>query len=242
MAGALAWFEQEGDRTRQDWVLEIPVEEILRMQAADAAVVQQRNPLLMDMAMQARTHGATLVKPAALYRIERLDGLRHERLLLKGGQELQSKLLSEHLKSATFIVIAVCTIGPGVEQLASREFARDPIYGLALEGFGSAAVETLATTFCTFVDQKAKLAGMTSSIPLSPGMVGWSVDQGQRQLFQLVDPSLIGVKLTESFMMSPAKTISLVLGVGDQMVADGSTCDFCNMRERCHYRDHYSHV
>ena len=154
MAGALAWFEQEGDRTRQEWAFEIPVEEILRMQAADAAVVRKRNPFLIEVAEKARAKGGALVEPAALYRIEKLDSLRHERMLLKGGQELQSKLLSEHLKSATFIVIAVCTIGPGVEQLASREFARDPIYGLALEGFGSAAVETFTYIYTpvTLVD------------------------------------------------------------------------------------------
>ena len=68
----------------------------------------------------------------------------------------------------------------------------------------------------------------------------WKDDEGQWNETLPVSP--IGVELTGSSLMLPVKTISLILGVGEDMNADGSTCDFCSMRERCQYRDHYLHV
>jgi hypothetical protein len=237
-----AWIEQQGEQVLCDWVLDIAIEDIIRMQAADAVVVMKRNPGLVEVAQRAMSKGIKLLDPIVLYRVRRVEQLRHKRFTLVGGGELNADLLAQHFAGAEYIVVAVCTIGEGVERLAKEHFARDPAFGLALEGFGSAAVETLATEFCARMDRYAGGLGMATSIPLSPGMVGWPVDQGQRQIFSLLDSRRIGVELTESFMMLPVKTISLVLGVGVGITTEGSTCDYCSMRERCHYRDHYLHV
>jgi hypothetical protein len=40
-------------------------------------------------------------------------------------------------------------------------------------------------------------------------------------------------------MMVPRKSISMVLGFGADLTSTGRACDFCNMRETCHYQDHY---
>jgi hypothetical protein len=242
MARENNWFEFSGHQTLRDWALEIPIEDIIRMQSADAGEVIQRNPILVQMAEKALTKGSSLLTPAVHYRVLRVEQLRHERLQLEADIELHAQLLAEHLKSAKYVVLAICTIGAGVEQLAKEQFSENPVYALALEGFGSAAVETLATEFCAYIDNEASQLGMTSSIPLSPGMIGWPVDEGQRQIFGILDASEVEVQLTASSMMLPVKSISLILGVGEEMGVGGSTCDYCSMRERCHYRNHYLNV
>jgi cobalamin-dependent methionine synthase I len=236
------WLGQQGELILRDWSLDIAMEDIIRMQAADADVVMKRNPGLVAVAQRAVTQGAKLLDPVVLYQVREVKQFRHKCFTLVGGEKLVADLLAQHLAGAQYIVAAVCTIGEGVERLAKEHFAQDPAFGLALEGFGSAAVETLATEFCARMDQFAGESGMATSIPLSPGMVGWSVDQGQRQIFHLLDSRRIGVELTESFLMLPVKTISLILGVGVDINTGGSTCDYCSMRERCHFRDHYLHV
>jgi hypothetical protein len=238
----LKWLEQDGDQIIRDWTLDIPIEDIIRMQAADAEVVLQRNPTLVEMAERALEQGLGLLEPVVLFRVLKVEQFRHERFTLESGDELQAQLLTEHLKSAEFVVAALCSIGGDVEKLAKEQFRQNPVFGLALEGFGSAAVEALATEFCASIEEQAARTGMASSIPLSPGMVGWSVDAGQKQIFEILDTNAISVQLTESSMMLPVKTISLMLGVGAEIRADGSTCDYCSMRERCHYRDHYINV
>ena len=233
------WFELRGSRVLRDWSLDTAVEDVLRMQAANPDEIMRRNPALVRAAEKACEQGAPLLQPQVVFRVIQVNSLRHERLTLEEGFGLEGKLLLDHLKSASYVVFAVCTVGAGVENLAKAQFKQDPIFSLALEGFGSAIVERLVTEFCTIVDRKARDLGFSSSIPLSPGMIGWSVDVGQKQIFDTLETNRIGVELTESSMMLPVKTISLLLGVGTEMDADGSTCDYCNMRERCHYRDHY---
>jgi hypothetical protein len=71
-------------------------------------------------------------------------------------------------------------------------------------------------------------------------MVGWPVEQGQPQIFDLLNAGEIGVQLTESMMMIPRKSLSLVLGVGRELIAGGRTCDYCSMKETCRYREHYN--
>jgi hypothetical protein len=48
----------------------------------------------------------------------------------------------------------------------------------------------------------------------------------------------IGVKLTESLVMTPIKSLSLIVGTGPGPlgVEGASNCDFCTIRERCNHR------
>lgn len=242
MNSTLDLLNQPGEHVLDTWSLEIKLEDVIRMQSADARVVIERNPTLVGLAERAMGRGSSLIDPKVLYQVLKVEARLHTQLQLAGGLKLQSELLAQHLGSAEVIVVALCTIGDGVEKLAKEQFHQDPGYAFALEGFGSAAVEALATEFCVCIDENAARSGFRSSIPLSPGMVGWPVESGQRELFHILDSRKIGVELTESSMMLPVKTISLILGLGEDLLEGGSTCDYCSMRERCHYRDHYIHV
>ena len=69
-------------------------------------------------------------------------------------------------------------------------------------------------------------------------MIGWSVEEGQRQLFDLLDASAIGVELTEGDIMLPLKSLSMVIGLGGDLGVKGRTCDYCTMRDVCRFQNH----
>jgi hypothetical protein len=71
-------------------------------------------------------------------------------------------------------------------------------------------------------------------------MVGWPVDQGQPQIFTLLDCEAIQVTLNESCMMTPNKSLSMVLGVGMDVSAVGTSCDYCSLKGVCKYQNHYA--
>jgi len=71
-------------------------------------------------------------------------------------------------------------------------------------------------------------------------MVGWPVDKGQPQIFTLLDAAEIGVKLTPSYLMLPRKSLSLAIGIGSNVLVEGTTCDYCTMKDTCQYQNHYS--
>jgi hypothetical protein len=166
---------------------------------------------------------------------------RHERLSFGHGH-LSGPLVAEHLHAAQSVVVVVCSIGPGVEEAASEYFAEDPAVALALDAFGSAAVDLLGTEMCQRVDLQAEAEGLRTTVPLSPGLVGWPVANGQRQIFELVDATSAGVRLTEGYMMVPKKSTSMVIGIGPDVAHAGESCDYCGMAATCRYREeHISH-
>jgi hypothetical protein len=112
----------------------------------------------------------------------------------------------------------------------------EPGLGMSLDGLANGAVENLGTEVCRYFERKAVQRGWQCSLPVSPGMDGWPLAVAQKQLFTLVDSSLVGVQLTESAVMLPLKSASMVLGLGANITVQGEPCNFCNLRETCRYR------
>jgi hypothetical protein len=226
----------------RNWQLIIDVDQVLRGQGADPAAIRQRSPNLVDLAECAIEDGTPLLKPELLYRRLKVDDVIHDRIRLEDGGELRSKLLVEHLAPASEVIVILCTIGSDLEDKISHVMTTDLIYALALDGLGSAGVEALANAACRQFEIEAEEQHLEATIPLSPGMIDWSVEEGQPQIFDLLPVVEIGVKLTPSWVMMPRKSLSMVMGIGEQLTQSGTTCDYCNMRETCRYQDHYAPI
>lgn len=224
----------------KDWDLTVDVDQILRGQGADPLMVRERSPKIVEAAEWALNEGHKLLHPRVLYENYDVDELRHERLHLQNGSVLSGKLITQHLAPASSVVAVLCTIGDELENFADHVCSEDLILGLALDGLGSAAVEVLANATCSHFEQHASSTGQSTSIPLSPGMIGWTVEVGQQEIFNQFDSSEVGVSLTESMLMIPKKSLTFVLGMGAQIVELGSSCDYCSLRETCRYQDHYA--
>ncbi len=222
-----------------DWELDLDVDQVLRGQGADPHVIRLRRPALVAVTERALTDGRPLLQPVVAYRDFPVREMRHERLTLEGGGHLAGKLIGEHLAAAERVAVAVCTIGEAIDTRLAQVMDDDPVLGLALDGLGSAAVEALAAAVCRRVETMAGERGQQVSIPLSPGMMGWPVVDGQNQIFSLMDASEAGVSLTSSGMMIPRKSLTMVLGIGAHVLAAGSACDYCSLSETCRYQDHY---
>jgi hypothetical protein len=223
----------------REWDLQLDVDQVLRGQGADPAVIRERSPALARVAEWALVEGLPLLQPVVLARDLVVEKITHEKLKLEGGATLSGSLIIQHLVGAQRIVVLLCTIGSQLEEVVSELIRSDAVLGLALDGVGTAAVEALATQASSMFEERARAQGWQTSIPLSPGMLGWEVDPGQRQVFALLDAAQAGVQLTSSYMMSPNKSLTLVLGMGENLTTRGRTCDYCSLKETCRYQDHY---
>ena len=106
---------------------------------------------------------------------------------------------------------------------------------MALDGAGVAALGKVSDTVIAEIRDVAEQHGLGSGMRAQPGQEGWSIGQ-QKVLFSLVPADEIGVRLTESYLMIPRKSVSFVIGMGPDMRPDAVACDFCSKRSRCPWR------
>lgn len=222
----------------RSWPLHLDADAVLRAQGADPARLRARGSAAVAAAEEALAEGLPLLEPAVVCERLRVAGVQHRKLRLgdDGRLRVSGPLVGRHLGSAREVVAIVCTVGGALEGRVSERMANDPVRAYALDALGSAAVDQLGDLACARVEERAAADGLRTTMPLSPGLIGWPLDTGQRQLFALVDAEAIGVRLTAGSLMTPRKSTSLVIGVGAEVLRDGEPCDYCTLRETCSYR------
>ncbi len=222
---------------QQNLELMFDVDAVLRGQGANASILRARNPRLVRVAERALQECAPLLQPKVVYDVFSVEGVKHERLMLQGGRSIQNHLIAQHMAAASQLIVILATIGDALETHVSRIWDDDMVYALALDGAGSAAVEALANAACLYFEKPAAEEGLEASIPFSPGMVEWTVAEGQPQIFNLLGVAGSMVTLTPSCVMVPRKSLTMVMGIGPNMKTSARTCDFCSMRSTCRYQD-----
>lgn len=227
------------------WNLQITTDQVLRAQGADPDEIRVRRPSLLTSTIEAIKLGNTIFNPIVLYQKYTVKQFIHDRVELmpvypeQGRCILSGPLIVEHLGKANEVIVMLCTIGKDLEETISSLFNVDPVAAIALDGFGSAAVEILSIEACNYFENKAQIEGFRTSMPLNPGMIGWPLDIGQAQIFSLLDSEEIHISLTDSFMMIPNKSLSIILGVGLDFSSAVSSCKYCSLKGVCKYQNHY---
>lgn len=215
--------------------LRLTLDQVLHAQGVNPSTRAPVRQKLMDNTIKAIEIGTPILKPAVVYGRYPVHEITEKEILLVGGS-LESPVVASHLAGSSEIVFGVCTIGGEVDDLVSETFHSDPGLALALEGFASAAVEVLGNEFCNLVEKQVRSTGLRISSPINPGTEGWPVEIAQPQLFALVDAQRIGVRLEESGLMRPLKSLSLVFGIGRHLRKHQTSCELCNLRMTCLYQ------
>ena len=219
--------------------LKLDVDAILRGQGADPAVLRARRPRLVEIAEIALENSRYLLEPVVYSRTLTVGTLRHEKLELEGGFPLRGAWITRELAPAESVHAIICTVGARIDEVVSELMGSDLLQALALDGVGSAGAEALAQAVCKQIEDQATAEGKQTSVPFSPGMLDWSVEDGQPAIFGMFAGAEIGVALTQSNLMKPRKSLSMLVGVGGQLGIKGTTCDYCAMQGTCKYRDFY---
>ena len=114
--------------------------------------------------------------------------------------------------------------------------AREFPLAVMLDSVGSAAAESLAEYANDLLCQAALPQGLKVTNRVSPGYAGWDTAE-QARLFRICPGDPIGVRLNEACFMTPAKSISWLVGIGPEARVDHyfTQCRRCWMRD-CAYR------
>jgi hypothetical protein len=180
--------------------------------------------------------------PAGRYDRNLSEGMAAAKLLIapKGiytyaaGRELPGSTILAHLDRMAF---CVCTIGPALEAEVTRLSATgEMLKAVVLDAIGSVAAEAAAACVEARIAAEVAREGLKISCRASPGYGDWDVRE-QASIFRLLPAERIGVRLSETFMMSPRKSVSFAVHVAaepDRLRSENS-CENCD-RMDCRYR------
>lgn len=220
----------------RDWPVRVNQAEFMQ-EYGSAYVRVLRRPGMAEAFDAVFAELSELVQPAAAWDYLPVEEVRHEKVILAGGRRIGNGPVTTVMGGAERLAIGVCTIGPGVtDRIHAYKEQGEAVRSMLLDQLGSLAVGQLSQLLYRRLETDAALQSMHISTYLSPGESEWSV-KDQAVIFDLLDAAQIGVSLTESLLMKPMKSLSLMAGVGPQpMGAPGAThCDYCTMANRCPY-------
>jgi len=79
-----------------------------------------------------------------------------------------------------------------------------------------------------------ELQGLKITNRYSPGYCGWDIKE-QANLFGLLPEKFCGIRLSDSMLMKPIKSVSGIIGIGRDVNYDQYTCSYCR-DVNCLYR------
>jgi len=111
-------------------------------------------------------------------------------------------------KHAEKVALCICTVGPKIEEQSRRWMEENQLLkGYIMDSFGSEAAEALAGQCDRIIVEQARKKDLWPSKRFSPGYGKWDITE-QEYLFQVLPAEKIGVRLSESYMMIPRKSVS----------------------------------
>ncbi len=151
-----------------------------------------------------------------------------------GGRTIDAPWLLPETGRLTAVGCAVATLGDALEQRVGALFgARRASLAIALDGVGNELLFALSRRVQDRLLADARRQGLSVAGELRAGDPGLALG-AQQSVLELAAAADIGVGLTRTMMMNPAKSTSIVQGVGHALPAQRwSRCDPCRSRDRC---------
>lgn len=164
-----------------------------------------------------------------IYRcLEEAERIAHFRYLYKFFTDPPEFLLKEpylaYLKGSTGVIIAVMTLGGEVDKKIKLLQRADAAKAVIFDAVASAYLEFLS-------DGYEKSLGEKLSYRFCPGYGGSDVKDLQH-VFGILKPEKIGVTLSDTFYMLPAKSMAGIIAVGGSAE---KTCKGCVIAKNCKY-------
>ena len=145
------------------------------------------------------------------------------------------RIIERQLRGAEAYALFICTSGMEFEAFQQRlKQEGDMVRVFIADALGSVIAEKCADQMEQTLQENINKLGWKHTNRFSPGYCGWHVAQ-QQVLFPLFDGHTCGVRLTDSSLMVPIKSVSGIIGVGQEVRKLDYTCGLCTF-EKCYKR------
>jgi hypothetical protein len=201
--------------------LTIDDEEILRLLAHQKRKEKPSKTKLSSLIEETKAFSKELLYPQGMFKVVDKEALKDEK----------------YFEQTDKVALGLCTIGDELENKVRElnqkgELAR----AVVLDAIGSVATESAADFVNLQICNWCQKKGWGTSQRFSPGYGNWSLE-GQKFIFSLLPAEKIKVRLNQSCMMIPRKSVSFAIKIGEEFrsLRKKRTCEICNLRG-CPYR------
>jgi hypothetical protein len=175
-------------------------------EAFDRHIQLERFPGCAEAADRLVSRALERVKPKAIFRVSYIGNRQGHSLELEGVR-FESRVLSQNLADVERVFPYIATCGTELEDFLLPD--GDMLARYWLDVFKEMALEAAIQHLRTLLRERFALQGFSSMNPGSGDRNVWPIGQ-QKPLFSLFGDveALIGVRLTESYLMMPNKSVS----------------------------------
>ena len=165
--------------------------------------------------------------PLSLGEDYRIDG---------GCFNARSRNLWGNLKDCDQIIVFAATLGCGADHLIQKYSRLQMSRAVVMQAAAAAMIEEYCDQVCTVIKSEYEAKGRYLRPRFSPGYGDFPLECQGMLLEALEAGKRIGIKLTDSLLMMPSKSVSAVMGVSRKPYrCDVKGCEACAKTD-CPYR------
>ena len=144
-----------------------------------------------------------------------MDGCLEKEVLRMGNCEFHlGSIIARQLAGATHFAVFVATAGIEFEEWRKRD---DMLESFIADALGSVVAERSADEMEKALQASIDKLGWKRTNRFSPGYCEWATEEQQKLVPLLGNPNPCGVWLTESALMWPVKSVSGIIGLGENV-------------------------
>lgn len=153
-----------------------------------------------------------------------------------GAFRTVSRNLSHNLKDCEQVILFAATLGTGADHLIRKYERLQMSRAVVMQAASAAMIEEYCDQVCTRIRQEQEEAGWYTRPRFSPGYGDFPLSCQSSLLGALEAGKRIGIKLTDSLLMMPSKSVSAVMGLSRKPHrCDVKGCEACAKTD-CAYR------
>ena len=147
--------------------------------------------------------------------------------------EVFGNSIIKHLAGCEKVACIAVTVGENIENEVTKKFdAGNYVSSVLLDAAATAAVEQAADELEKAIAREVSKESFKMRWRFSPGYGDWKLDN-QKKFFYVTGAAEIGMKLTESLMLIPRKSVTAIIGLekklsGDKNIMHKKSCATCN--------------
>lgn len=192
-------------------------------------------PRMEEMLEDKREICKDTLRPSAIYDTFDIKSVEGDLVYFKSGHIFNGPNISKILKGSETASILIYTLGKKIDDIIKKEQNAGDTLGTIIMDAVTTSMLGIAGEhiYKIMKDSNILQKGYNATCKYSPGQYKWTIEE-QKELFNMVDGSKIGVHLNDSFLMIPFKSVSGVYGFGpeDKINKTRVACDLCP-RENC---------